>query len=614
MLKNPNGRGTATASQMVKVTPGRMYRFSSWIKTQGVQGDKGRGAAIAVEVYDKNKKLIPWSGFFPGGLRGSRGWWKSVSQTSRLKRNIFGPVDVDTVNVLLYVHSKEKKLLGKAWWDDVCFEPVSMTCHVLKPSYKLSLTDKRPELKLDIQTWPEDFGLKLSETQIVIRIHRAKSKTNVYNKKLNIKEKSFIFTDNMRFLTNGKYNMTVAFQSKADEKELWKEEFPVKRITSFKNYPVYVNQADVTIVDNKPFFPLGVYSRNHTYYTGGNDMLVQLNDYFKNSPFNTVLSYDMLPVNVIKEFQRHGKKIILSVKNYFNAIVYHPNSFHSEPEEVPAMKKVIRKWKKYPALLAWYTNDEKGLDLLPNHLKHYFAINETDRNHPSFNLHNMTDDFPELLNTCDIIGVDCYPVPRQSISKVAEEIKAAVAAVKNSRPVWAVLQISNLAVHYGERMPEGRPPTEQEFRVMSWLAVCNGANGIIYYCFHDCLKDKKYKLEEYWPKYCRVAKEISSFANAIISGERKPDVKFTDTIIKSNSPHDLYWRSAIHGNKIYIFAAKGDKGECSVNLVINEKIKNLEVMTLGKDKSFESINKFKPFVRDFFKKSTVKVYKGELIK
>jgi hypothetical protein len=606
-------KGNITAFQNVKLTPGRMYKFSGWLKTDNLRGSRETGASICIELLDQNGKVVPWSGFYPGGLRGTRGWWHLTSYTNKLGHNIFGPVKFKNANVMIYLRKRKKAFTGKAWWDDLRLEPVSMTCHILKPAYKMTAPDNDPALKLEFETWPEDFDLKLNQTELYISVVNNAEKT-VLSKIINPEQKHFTREFCLRKLRYGSYKLSVVFRRKQDSSQLWKQEFPIKRIASFKNYPVYIDNSGKTIVNNKPFLPLGIYTRNVKYSTNGLDLQAQYRKYIKSSPFNTVLCYDMFPPAVMKEFGASDKKVILSVKDYFNAIWYHPKTFHCEKDEVKAIKKVVNKWKRYPALFAWYTNDEKGLELLKNHQEHYYAVNKTDPGHPSFNLHNNTADMSEMINCCDAIGIDVYPVPRKPLSLVAEEVKHAQQAVGYSRPVWAVLQISNLGVHYGKRMPEGRPPTDKELRAMSWLALCNGANGIIYYCFHDMLRDKKYAVSEYWKKYCRVVKEISLYSDIILSSEKCPEVKFTDNIIKTQNPYGLYWRTAVYKGSIYVFAVKDDSGECSAKLAISHDIENLQVMTLGNNEGFKTLHKTKGCYTDYFRKCEVKVYKGKLIK
>ncbi|HHX40006.1 MAG TPA: hypothetical protein GX715_08580, partial [Armatimonadetes bacterium] len=54
------------AAQPLELKPGMMYRFSAWVRAQGVQGND-TGATICVEWYGE-KGFI--GGTYPGGIKG----------------------------------------------------------------------------------------------------------------------------------------------------------------------------------------------------------------------------------------------------------------------------------------------------------------------------------------------------------------------------------------------------------------------------------------------------------------------------------------------------------------------------------------------------------------
>ena len=65
------------ASQPLKLKPGMMYRFSAWVRAQGVQGND-TGATICVEWYGE-KGFI--GGTYPGGIKGDRDWYRIEAVT-----------------------------------------------------------------------------------------------------------------------------------------------------------------------------------------------------------------------------------------------------------------------------------------------------------------------------------------------------------------------------------------------------------------------------------------------------------------------------------------------------------------------------------------------------
>ena len=67
--------------------------------------------------------------------------------------------------------------------------------------------------------------------------------------------------------------------------------------------------------------------------------------------------------------------------------------------------------------------------------------------------------------------------------------------------------------------PSVRMPNFEEMRSMAWQAVAAGANGLVFYSFHDLLKRDwpKERVAGGWENVCKVAKEIKAKESIILS-------------------------------------------------------------------------------------------------
>jgi hypothetical protein len=158
-------------------------------------------------------------------------------------------------------------------------------------------------------------------------------------------------------------------------------------------------------------------------------------------------------------------------------------------------------------------NDERGPEYLPELEAVYKKIKELDKNHPVWSVHWNTSWLVKEAHTTDIVGVDPYPIDNNSITLVS---RMADAANKAGKPVWLVPQIFDWSDYPGDfRAPTGRPPTRNEMRAMTYLAVNHGAKGLIYYSYFNIRDDKDYKAR--WQQIKEIVGEIDSLRPVILS-------------------------------------------------------------------------------------------------
>jgi hypothetical protein len=93
---------------------------------------------------------------------------------------------------------------------------------------------------------------------------------------------------------------------------------------------------------------------------------------------------------------------------------------------------------------------------------------------------NHPEDYPEYVKGCDIVSFDIYPVTHTHhdvqgrLEWVGRGVQRLRAAGRGTKPVWACIETTRID------NPDRRP-TPAQVRSEVWLAICSGADGIVYF-------------------------------------------------------------------------------------------------------------------------------------
>jgi len=289
---------------------------------------------------------------------------------------------------------------------------------------------------------------------------------------------------------------------------------------------VTIDKHNRVILNGEPFFPLGLYVAQCSI----DDQSSQLNE-IQDSPFDTLMNYAINTCgnteatepqinSYLDQLQSRGLKIIFSLAEYFSPC----NASNTECEnplttiEIESiMEQKVTAFGGDSAIIGWYMNDEVCPACLSKLEAGYGKIRELDQHHPVWSVHwNAIGQNSWLLqeaHTTDIVGVDPYPIDNNPITLVSE---MANAATKTGKPLWLVPQIFSWTDDPGDsRAATGRPPTREEMRAMTYLAVNHGAKGIIYYSYFNIRDDADYNTR--WPQIKKIASEIDQLRPVFLS-------------------------------------------------------------------------------------------------
>ena len=174
---------------------------------------------------------------------------------------------------------------------------------------------------------------------------------------------------------------------------------------------------------------------------------------------------------------------------------------------------------KHPGLAGFYTMDERPADQVPLVFRQYQQLAAAAPGSVTYGV--LGDGWESQASlwrdTLDVMGLDPYPITKPAgqndLAMVGEWTRLGQDAVKHSRPVWMVLQYFPLTA-------AGGWPTESELRAMSWMAIIEGARGLLYWSFGEkglaWVKDAKEK-EKRWAELVRVTKEIKALEPVLLA-------------------------------------------------------------------------------------------------
>jgi hypothetical protein len=526
-------------AQTVPVTPGECYNIGAWIKTENVTGP---GAQVFIEWNYPDGKPY-WGEYSSQLVTGSHDWQFTGVEGIRI------PEDAAT-SATLYLVMREGST-GTAWFDDVivekCVKPLMRT-FILSPNYRGKILPgaPSPEIKVEVTLNPEENGLALTELGITATL-RYKNEDIVVQETLNgLSSNSFnVYLDIPAGTQPGEYDLNIGLHKTGDL--LAQDTYPIKKLSpaDLSVLTSYIDEHNRFMLKTEPaepaepFFPLGLYVAQ--------DDTSQLQE-IADSPFDTLMNYSINNVTDIEtyldELEERDLKLIFSLKDYVG---------HGQ-EDIDTITEKVDTFKTYPAIMSWYMNDELGLEYLPELEDRYQKVRELDENHPVWSVNWRKYVLIEEAHTTDILGVDPYPVPNNRITMVSDWADWAKEAGRGHRPLWLVPQIFGWSDYDVEG---GRPPTPEEMRAMTYLAINHGAKGLIHYSYFDIRNDvdPPYDFDTRWPQIKEIASEIRDLRHVFLSTHQTND----NDIICNNGNIDFKLMregdlTTKGGNTYYLFA------------------------------------------------------------
>jgi hypothetical protein len=574
-LRNHDPKRYRLASQVVTVEPGRTYRLRVWIKTKDVEpGENGGGATASLEWGSKTGWI---GGIWDNGYIGT-GNWQLLELTGT------APKTATRAWVHLYL---TKRAVGEAWFDEVelCeLAPLDLAPVLLHPHYRGIL-------------WPDETDRMIRLKVALDRLFfGAPAKTTLYlEAQLNdgkatrigpVEPGSKVLALDASALKTGPWRAMLRLMEPGVDQpravgqlngQIWPRDRPRPR--------VWIDRHKRSIVDGKPFLPIGI-------YLGGLGP-AEL-DPLADSGFNTILPYAFLEPakgakdpaaeirRVLDDAEERKLKVVVNLLETFSqAKGYLSQGLGGIRGETEMVELVTGVCRDHPAVLAYYLNDEYLVATVPYFRERYEQVRALDPEHPAFVCLNVPEQLSHYVATTDILGVDPYPIGPGLKGKpgpvrlVIEWTRAAAAVTAERGPVWVVPQAFNWGLYRGkEALRTSRAPTEQETRCMTFLALAEGASGLVYYSMFDLLRDPV-GFDRRWREVRAVVAELRRIEAALLSLQPPPAVT-----VKGGDAADVRWRAmALSADTVCLLVANAALAERRISLRLPGPVHSVELIS-----------------------------------
>ncbi len=554
-LSNPDPKNYKWVAQTISTTGGATYRFAAQVKGENVvslpDAGSNQGAGIFMEWYDAAGNWL--GGAYPDSKKGAFDWTR-MEGTAKL------PLGARKLILGLYLRQGSS---GTAWFDDlevVATTPV-LRSFVTAPGYHglIMRGDASPwSAQLSVDRAPDLAAPLRVRSQVLVGGKVVGEQLTPVPVRKDGEPESVQFTVSQ---------VPVSAAVKSGAQPTWKIEVLDAAGRSVAQQEVALRVADkaprVSIdkggawrVAGQPFFPLGIYCEGEGDASDASLTLIH------DAGFNTVLNYSYSagkdPVAFLDHAQKHGLKVIYSLKDFTRDSYLFPKGKGTPAQLIAQYVNLV---KSHPALLGWYLNDEGGLEHEADYRAMQQQVLALDSDHPIIHVLNQYGDLDGYYDLTDVLGVDPYPIPRFNFDIVSTWTGNARAAARGAKSTLLASQEFSWDA-YANPFPGYRMPTTDEMRTMNLLGLCEKTNGILFYAFMDLYlasdgkrdysRPDMAKFARDWPKVTVVSHELQSLLPTLLAGQDA-------TLDAQNSnPTQLKFRALRDGQTMRLIVANAD--------------------------------------------------------
>ena len=480
-------------SAQIAFEKGKRYEYSVWAKTEGLTGR----AQLCMEWYDADGKWL--SGSYQGGFGGTKDWTQLKGVTPPI------PSEAAKVRVAFLV---SKGGLGKVWFDDISVKPLERP--VFGGLYSSAYRNLSAAGKVRFQA-----AVNLKEHVGATAQFRYKDAGGDMRcaKPTRLTENAVLFEIEAAHLAKGTHPVSCELIDR-DGKRIGGGSLDFTRVNELPKRRTWFDAKRRTIVDGKPFFPLGIYlsAVNEKQFAE-----------FMTGPFNCVMPYVEPSVKQLDFCRANGIEVIYPVNSVWSWHKHRPKGVNSDEEAQAYVERIVNERKDHPAILAWYCNDEISLEKFPQLLARQQLLERIDPGHPTWTVLYQFGEVRGYYPTFDVVGTDPYPIPGSPIGNVAMWTRTTNDEVMGLKPMWQVPQAFAWADCRGPERKNDRFPTREEMVNMSWQCVANGANGLVYWCYRLLYQKGKFLVDR-WADICAAAASVKPYIPVILSDEEPPKV------------------------------------------------------------------------------------------
>ena len=250
-------------------------------------------------------------------------------------------------------------------------------------------------------------------------------------------------------------------------------------VEPLKTGVVTLRDDGMTLIDGKPFFPIGIYSV-HRCAVNSNDIENAFRQ-LKDAGFNTVHTYDWKRGESYSEYQDMAEKYGMRLLN----------------NPVSPLPKTVTSERARPNMLAWYLADDASKRMTPEQLRmRSLTVKRYDNAHLTAQADSLGSDYrtryADFIGSTDVFLPEIYTACGSrpngyEVLFVDYQVRAVFRELREAgvvKGVWPILQ------QFKGWKGWQRFPTAEEVRAMAYLSISAGAHGLFWYTYAAANGDK----------------------------------------------------------------------------------------------------------------------------
>jgi hypothetical protein len=438
--------------------PSGIYTISGEVKTVAVDGSSGGGVRVA----------LGWNATQP--FSGTHDW-----TPFKLEHVVLPPGPAALFGAQSY-----RKASGTAWFRHLSLRrelPPPLSLFLLYPNYRGLLFDDQDQLvTLDVELANPDSH---STVNLVAKDSSGKVVASASH---NASSPEFTMQLDLSGLPVDGY--TVEGTLTGPNQAFKQSSYSVVKLpaSSRQKFKAFIDSGNrFWLDDGQPHFVLGIYDT--TGYSESVEAWTPELKQIARAPINMIINYwitnaSASAIHAYTESMRpFGIRFLATVNNFYPYNPDYPNSQSCASQGPDAL---IRCYSSSLAgnsrVSGYYVQDEPLPSAIAPTFHQYQLIKANDPAGVTLAVLNRPQDLPLWRDSVDVLSVDPYPMwaPPYNWSIVADWTRDAVTAVHGSRPVWTVIQ-------FFKANSSSAWPNEQQLFDMSWAAIAEGANGLLYW-------------------------------------------------------------------------------------------------------------------------------------
>ena len=299
-----------------------------------------------------------------------------------------------------------------------------------------------------------------------------------------------------------------------------------------KKGEVFINERGQTMIDGKPFMPLGFYSDLAKLSKYTKEEVEQHLKRIHEAGFNFLIDYHTY---TLRRKEDRDFFYGLCEKYEIRVLVDDFAGYQHKPGKLHEIAPQAKELAQYPAILGWYIMDEASEDKIPVLERIRRELNAVTPGHIVHSCNIMSP--PPYLPVSDVQGGDSYPISeRKDCSLEGTDGYMRRAGACRPAASWHAPQAVNWANYRRGAsdnqeiyLKSGREPEENEMLAVALSFVANGVNGFAFYSYFDIHRGP---FPEWyaprWEKMKKVGAALKDLEPFIVSGRKILEIDRTD--------------------------------------------------------------------------------------